>query len=47
MKRIDLYITTNQDSALRDASKQTGLSVSEIVRRMVDNWIANKSVNSA
>lgn len=39
MKRIDMYLTKPQIVALSKISKKTGLSVSELIRRAIDNYI--------
>ena len=42
MKRIDLYITETQMDKLKLSSVKTGLSVAEIVRRILDAWIESQ-----
>ena len=42
MKRTSVYIGDSQDNDLRKLSNNTGLSVSEIVRRAVDVFLQQK-----
>ena len=39
MKRINLYITENQEKVLKELSKEKGITFSEYLRRIVDNHI--------
>ena len=39
MKRTDIYLTEIQWRKLKNISKKTGLSVSEIIRRMIDEGL--------
>ena len=41
MIRIDLYLSEKQLEKLRQISKETGLSVSEHIRRAVDLYIGS------
>jgi predicted DNA binding CopG/RHH family protein len=36
MKRIDVYITEKQDSAIKEKAKDIGISFSEMLRRLID-----------
>jgi hypothetical protein len=38
-KRVDHYLTLNQVRWLQKKSRQSGLSVSEIIRRAIDLYI--------
>jgi arsenate reductase-like glutaredoxin family protein len=38
MKRVDYYLTESQIEQLKKLSKQSGLSVSEIIRRALDKY---------
>jgi len=39
MKRISLHLTEQQLQALRQRSKETGLSIAELIRRSVDAYL--------
>lgn len=39
MIRVNVHLTTPQLAALRAASKKTGLTVSELIRRAVDAYL--------
>jgi len=39
MKRIDIYIAEPQLKKLKALSKETGLSVSELIRRTIDKYL--------
>lgn len=39
MKRIEFYLSEKQISALRKLKKLLGLSVSELVRRAIDEFL--------
>lgn len=39
MRRLDLYITEKQMASLLKTKKDTGLSVSELIRRAVDYYL--------
>jgi hypothetical protein len=43
MKRLNFYFTELQIAALRRVSEATGLSVSELLRRAVDDWLRKES----
>jgi len=46
MKRTNLHLTALQIKSLRKHSKKTGLTVAELVRRAVDEFLLKqKSVN--
>jgi hypothetical protein len=36
MKRISMFLSDTQITALKKASKRTGLKVSELIRRFID-----------
>ena len=38
-KRVGFYLTDPQIKGLKKASVKTGLSVSEIIRRALDEWL--------
>lgn len=39
MKQVNYYLPEQQIKALKDQSKKTGISVSEIIRRAIDLWL--------
>jgi hypothetical protein len=39
MKRISMFLSESQLKALRSLSKRTGLKVSELVRRFIDEGL--------
>jgi hypothetical protein len=39
MPRIGLYLTEPQVRILRDISNKTGLTVSDLIRRALDDWL--------
>ncbi len=39
MKRINLYISDNQDADLREIAKETDIKYSEHIRRALDAYI--------
>jgi len=39
MQRVNFHLTENQVKALRDLSDKIGLSVAELIRRAIDNWL--------
>ncbi len=41
-KRVDLYLTENQINQLKKLSQKNGLSVSEHVRRAIDEYLEKK-----
>lgn len=43
MKRINFYLTDKQTGRLRLLSQETGLSVSELVRRAIDIYLRKES----
>jgi len=45
MKRVNFYLTDKEINALKIISKETGLSVSELVRRTVDAFIKKHEKN--
>lgn len=49
MRRVNWTVTEGQHQALRQLSQNTGLSISELVRRALDNYIhsAGKDDNPA
>lgn len=44
MERYNLYLSEPQLESLKKLSKETGLSVSEHVRRAIDGYLAEKDV---
>ena len=42
MKRVNYHLTTSQIEKLREISKDTGLSVAELIRRAVDEYLGKK-----
>ena len=45
MKRIDLYLTKQQLTVLRELSRKTGLCVAELIRRAIDYWLEQTEEN--
>jgi hypothetical protein len=43
MKRVGYYLTEKQFRYLKKVSKITGLSVSELIRRIIDGYIKEES----
>ncbi len=39
MKRVNYHLTDSQIKALQKESEKSGLSVAELIRRAVDDWI--------
>jgi hypothetical protein len=39
MKRVDFHLTERQIEELREMSKDTGISVAELIRRAVDMFL--------
>ncbi len=39
MKRLDIMVTNNQDAALRQLKLDTGLTMSDLIRRALDKWL--------
>ncbi len=39
MPRVGLYLTEPQVRKLRDISNKTGLTVSDLIRRALDDWL--------
>jgi len=46
MKRINFYLPAQQLNALRGLSKETGLSVSEYIRRAIDQYFMGEGSES-
>jgi predicted DNA-binding protein len=42
MKKVNYYITEKQDKRLRQLSKESGLTVSELIRRALDYYLERK-----
>ena len=38
-QRVGFYLTDNEVKELKKASKKTGLSVSELIRRAIDGYL--------
>jgi hypothetical protein len=45
MKKVPISVTEPQESWLKQEKKRTGLSVAEIVRRILDNHIKGEKQN--
>jgi len=41
MVRINVFITEKQDDKLQDKSTDLGISKSELLRRILDEWISS------
>jgi len=39
MPRVGLYLTEPQVTKLKDISNKTGLTVSDLIRRALDDWL--------
>ena len=39
MPRVGLYLTDPQTKTLKEISKKTGLTVSDLIRRSLDDWL--------
>ena len=39
MKRTNIYLSNGQGEKLKERSKNLGLSVSEIIRRIIDDYL--------
>ena len=46
MKRVDHYITPKQLKMLKKMSKDTGLTVSDLIRRAIDEIYSSKNKKS-
>ena len=42
MKRVDYHLTELQLKQLKKLSKQTGLSVAELIRRAIDKYLGKR-----
>ena len=45
MQRVNFHLTKNQVKALRQLSDGTGLSVAELIRRAIDEWLRHTERN--
>jgi len=43
MQRVNFHLTELQVAALRKLSQQTGLTVAELIRRAVDDFLKQKA----
>lgn len=43
MKRTQICLTENQSSTLKEEAKQLGTSLAELIRRILDRYIGDKS----
>lgn len=43
MKRTQIYLTDNQHKALSEHHESDGTNISEMIRRLIDQWIASKT----
>jgi len=39
MRRTNIYLTENQTKRFRTLSKKRGVSVAELIRRVLDQWL--------
>lgn len=46
MKRTQICLTENQHSIFKDKSEKLGISMAELIRRILDNYI-DKEVNKS
>jgi len=42
MKRVNYHLTQKQIESLKKLSKETGLSVAELIRRAIDEYLEKK-----
>jgi len=42
MQRTNIYLTGNQKKQLQALSKKKGVSVAELIRRVLDQWLENE-----
>jgi len=42
MKRVNYHLTLKQIKSLKKLSKETGLSVAELIRRAIDDYLEKK-----
>ena len=40
MKRTQIYITENQSIKLKEEAKELGISLAELIRRILDSYLA-------
>ena len=45
MKRVNYHLPERQIQALRKLSEQSGLSVAELIRRAIDNYLIQEGAN--
>lgn len=45
MPHANFFLPERQDAGLRSVAEQTGLSYSELLRRMVDNCLQSQTLN--
>jgi predicted DNA-binding protein len=43
VKRTNIYLTENQAKQFKKLSRQRGITVSELIRRVLDQWLENQS----
>ena len=43
LHRTNIYLTENQMSQFRKLSKKTGLSIAELIRRVLDQWLEGQT----
>jgi len=47
MRRVNYHLTEKQIESLQRVSRETGLSVAELIRRAIDEWLKQvKGINS-
>ena len=46
MQRVNFHLTENQIKSLRQLSDKTGLSVAELIRRALDDWLKRSEEKS-
>jgi len=46
MKRTQIYLTEKQHKALSNHHEIEGINISEMIRRLIDQWIAQKAQSS-
>ena len=45
MKRVQMYITTKENEFLMEYSEENSIGKSELIRRILDEWIEKKKLS--
>jgi predicted DNA-binding ribbon-helix-helix protein len=46
LRRTNIYLTDNEVKELGAIAKQTGISVAELIRRILDDWLERQKRKS-